>query len=78
MIYPPNNWIISPTIIESVNDVGGIWCCQKLSSAKSLKRYYESRYGCAKIYECEMGSILFQNSYRTKTDRIKFGGEVKI
>lgn len=52
-------------------DSGGIWCCERLSAARALKKYYEKRYGKAEIFECEIGVTLYKNSYRTKTNKIK-------
>ena len=71
-----NKWVYEPTPSEGKQDTGGIWCCEKLSSARALKKYYEKRYGTALIYECEIGDILYQNSYRTKTNKIKLIKEI--
>lgn len=68
--YSLNEWIFSPTISHDNADSGGIWCCEKLHQANKLKKYFEEKYGSAKIFECNIGNILFQNSYRTKTDRV--------
>jgi len=69
-------WFVDPVMhVDNSND-GGIWCCSKLSAARALKRYFESRYGRARIFECEIGIVLYQNSYRTKTDRIKLIKEI--
>jgi len=77
MVFPPNIWIKEPRPLEHNNkDWGGIWCCEKLSSARALKKYYEKKYGAARIFECEIRNILFQNSYRTKTDEIKLTKEI--
>ena len=69
--YPLNEWIFSPTITFDNADSGGIWCCEKLSAARALKKYFERKYRKARIFECEIGEILFQNSYRTKTNKVK-------
>ena len=77
LVFPVNSWVVEPRPLESNSkDWGGIWCCEKLSSARALKRYFERRYGKARIFECEIGNILFQNSYRTKTDKIKLIKEI--
>ena len=77
MWYRMGEWFMDPTTHDDNSNDGGIWCCTKLSSARALKRYYEKRYGKARIFECEIGIILYQNSYRTKTDRIKLIQEIQ-
>ena len=74
--YRMGDWYVDNVMHADNRNDGGIWCCEKLSSAKSLKKYYEKRYGKARIFECEIGIILYQNSYRTKTDRIKLIREI--
>lgn len=77
LVFPMNSWVNEPRPLEhNDRDWGGIWCCEKLSSARALKRYYEGRYGKARIFECEIGEVLFQNSYRTKTDKVKLTNEI--
>lgn len=76
MWFPIGEWIEEPIPMIGKQDSGGIWCCEKLSAARGLKRYFEKRYGRARIFECEIGNILFQNSYRTKTDKVMLIKEV--
>lgn len=77
MLFPIGIWRYEPYDPQYNNkDFGGIWCCEKLSAAKTLKKYYEGRYGKARIFECEIGDVLFQNSYRTKTNKVKLIKEV--
>jgi hypothetical protein len=76
MDFPLGYWIIEPTPVEGKGDKGGIWCCKKKSAARALKKYYEKRYGPALIFQCHIGEVLYQNSYRTKTDAIKLITEV--
>jgi hypothetical protein len=64
MVFPVNHWVIEPRTLEhNDRDWGGIWCCEKLSAARALKRYFERKYSKARIFECEIGNILFRNSY---------------
>jgi len=77
MWYRMGEWFMDPVMHADKRDSGGIWCCEKLSSARALKRYYEKRYGKARIFQCEIGITLYQNSYRTKTDRVKLIKEIK-
>ena len=74
--YRIGEWFVDPIMHADNRDDGGIWCCEKLSCARTLKKYYEKRYGKTRIFECEIGIILFQNTYRTKTDRIKLIQEI--
>lgn len=67
-----------PTPKKGVSDSGGIWCCRRLSAAKTLKKYFEKKYGPARIFECKIGNIMFENSYRTKVDSIIFIKEVEL
>jgi hypothetical protein len=76
MWFRMNKWVLEPQPQEGKQDIGGIWCCVKLSAARALKKYFENRYGRARIFECEIGIILYENSYRTKTDRIKLINEI--
>ena len=76
-----NIWSIEPNPQEGKQDIGGIWCCEKLSAARALKKYYDRKHpnwevGEARIFRCEIGNVLYQNSYRTKTDKIKLINEV--
>lgn len=71
MWFRMGEWFCEPEPRTGKQDSGGIWCCEKLSAARALKKYFEGKYGKARIFECEIGNILFQNSYRTKTNRIK-------
>jgi len=74
MTFPIGEWVKEPNPVMGdggFRGIGGIWCCEKLSAARALKKYYERKYGAAEIFECEIGNILFRNSYRTKTDKIK-------
>ena len=70
----------------SNNDYGGIWVTQTLSGARGLVRYMmkksikENNPILSKviIYKCEIGEILYENSYRVKTDKVKLIDTIKI
>ena len=64
-------WKHEPNPQPGPKDSGGIWVATSKSGARGLKRYFESRYGPARIFECEIGNILYQNNYRTKTDKVR-------
>jgi len=68
--YFIGKWKHEPRPQMNNKDFGGIWCCKKLSSARALQKYF-FRYGKSRIFQCKIGKILYENSYRTKTDKIK-------
>lgn len=77
IVFPLGIWMKEPRQLErNDKDWGGIWCCEKLSAARALKKYFERKYNEARIFECEIGEVLFRNSYRTKTDKIKLIKEI--
>ena len=77
MLFPIGIWRYEPLDPQYNNkDFGGIWCCEKLSAARALKRYFEKKYGKARIFKCEIGEVLYKNSYRLKTDKVKLIEEV--
>ena len=74
MIFPIDKWVYEPKnrIDYSNKDLGGIWVAQTLSGAKGLVRYMNKKYNSkVRIFECEIGNILYENSYRVKTDKVK-------
>jgi hypothetical protein len=74
MTFPINEWVYEPKerIDYSNKDLGGIWVAQTLSGAKGLVRYMKKKYNKdVRLFECEIGDILYQNSYRVKTDKVK-------
>lgn len=88
MTFPINKWIYEPKdrISYDDSDLGGIWVAQTLSGAKGLLKYLKKKsikennpdIAKARIFEVEIGNILYQNSYRVKTDKVKFLKEIKI
>ena len=78
LTFPLGKWVKSPTVKEGNSDDGGIWLAVSLSNAKRLKKYMFERYGnCCRIFRANIGRILFRNSYRIKTDRIKCEEEIR-
>lgn len=69
----------SEDIVPGKDDFGGIWVCSKLSNAKTLKKYMLRKHGVnARIFEAQIGNILYENSYRTKTDSIILTKEIVV
>jgi len=77
LYFPLGVWIKSPIIKKGKCDEGGIWITSSLSNAKRLKKYMldKHRKQC-RIFKVSIGKILYQNSYRTKADRIKCEEEI--
>lgn len=74
MTFPINVWVYEPKdrISYSNADLGGIWVAQTLSGAKGLVKYMKKKHNIqTKLFECEIGNILYENSYRVKTDKVK-------
>jgi hypothetical protein len=76
MQFVINKWNYEPDPDIGKQDTGGIWCCKRLSAARALKKYFERKYSIARIFECEIGVLLYQNSYRTKTNKVKLVKEI--
>jgi drug/metabolite transporter superfamily protein YnfA len=72
-------WFYLPPekIKRGIDDWGGIWVCKSLSKAQTLKKYMNDKYETnVKIFTCLIDKILFENSYRTKTNGIKLLREI--
>lgn len=77
--YEVGEWVVlSPEEVEpGKGDWGGIWCAASLGRARGLQRYMQRRYDrTARIFSVEMGTILYRNNYRIKTDRVRLVEEV--
>ena len=78
MTFPKNIWVQDKTeLFCDKRDNGGIWVANNLSSAIKLKRYMMEKYNIScKIFETIIGEILYQNSYRTKTNKVNLIKEI--
>lgn len=77
LTFPVDEWVYEPKdrIDYSKADLGGIWVAQTRSGANGLVRYMKKQYNInVKLFECEIGDILYQNSYRVKTDKVRLLG----
>lgn len=78
LTFPLGKWVKSPIVRRGSSDRGGIWLAVSLSSAKRLKKYMANRYGRhCRVFRASIGEILFKNSYRVKTNRIKCEKEIE-
>ena len=72
--YKIGEWTYEPNPTKDAGGwggSGGIWTTKTRSNAVRLMKYAQSRSIKCKIFEVEIGDILFANSYRTKTDKVK-------
>jgi len=88
MHFPIGEWVYEPNPTYDkggFGGTGGIWVANGLSNAKGLLRYMKKKalkenvpklLKC-KLFEVEIGNILYSNSYRTKTDKVKLKKELK-
>ncbi|MBN2459319.1 hypothetical protein JXB28_03455 [Candidatus Woesearchaeota archaeon] len=79
IIYPEGEWYFLPRekVVPGKGDYGGIWVARSLSAAKMLNKYMKEKYSVStRIFRAAIGDVLYQNSYRIKTDRIKLGEEI--
>ncbi len=58
---------------------GGLWIVKRKCDARAIKKYLRRKHGIvARIFACRIGKILFETSYRTKTDKLFFTEEGEI
>lgn len=78
--FPINEWYSLPkeNVAADSNDFGGIWVARTLSAARGLQRYIQKHYNRkTRIFRSYLGRILYNNSYRIKTDRIRMFEEIR-
>ena len=76
-IYTPF-YLQKSEIVKGKSDYGGIWVARKLSGAKTLQKYMKSKYNKnVRIFKVIIDKILYANSYRIKTNGLKFLEEIK-
>lgn len=55
---------------------GGLWVLWKLSDARRVKKYVLKKHGLrARIFNCDIGKILYKTSYRAKTSKVRLQKE---
>jgi hypothetical protein len=89
MTFPINKWVYEPHPTKGdggYGGTGGIWVANGLSAGKGLIKYMKKKsykennpyyYRC-RLFEVEIGDILYSNSYRTKTNKVKLLKEIII
>jgi hypothetical protein len=53
------------------SDDGGIWVANGRGQANTLQKYMLSKGVPTRIFKVEIGEILYSNSYRTKTSKVR-------
>lgn len=87
LTFPEDVWVNEPNPTEDMGGwggTGGIWVANSLSGGKGLLSYMKKKsikenapeYDRCRLFEVEIGKVLFSNSYRTKTDRVKLIKEI--
>jgi hypothetical protein len=78
--YSRNKWkcISDDELRFNNNDEGGIWVCKNLSGATKLRKYMKQKYNkLVRIFISEIDVVLYENSYRIKTNAVKLLLEIK-
>ena len=81
LTFIPNEWYFLETkdIVEGSGDFGGIQVCSNLSGAKKLTEYMSKKHSVeTRAFIVNIDRILYQNSYRLKTNGIYLKEEIKI
>jgi len=77
--YKVGRWVNEPNPTKDAGGwggTGGIWTTKTRSNAVRLMKYAESKSIKCKLFEVEIGDVLFANSYRTKTNKVKLLKEI--
>ncbi len=80
LTYIPGEWYFLDkyNIKEGISDFGGIWVCKNLSNARKLTKYMLNKYNQVTItYSVYIDQILYENSYRVKTNGIYLKEEIQ-
>lgn len=81
LTFIPNEWYFLETkdIVEGIGDFGGIWVCNNLSGIKKLTEYMLKKHSIeTRAFIVNIDLILYQNSYRVKTNGVYLKEEIKI
>ena len=73
LTYKLGEWYFLPEseVHEGPEDWGGIWVARALSGATTLQKYMKSQYNReTRIFKSAIDSVLYHNSYRTKTNGV--------
>lgn len=70
--YKPRSWVYPAEPMQYGKDgPGGLWANRNLAMARSLHKYLKEKHNMeTRIHLCIIDKILFESSYRTKTNRL--------
>lgn len=70
--YKPKRWNHPAEPVQKGKDgPGGLWCNKSRGQARSLQKYLKKTHGLDSIcFICIIDKILFESSYRTKTNSL--------
>ena len=78
LIYPINHWVEDFHKEYNNRDDGGIWVVNSLGNARKIVKYMREKSVMCRIFECQIGEILYGNSYRVKTNKVKLTKEIHL
>lgn len=81
LTFFPQEWYFldKDNIVEGVSDFGGIWVCSNRSGARKLTDYMMKKHSIeTRAFIVSIDKILYQNSYRLKTNGIYLKEEIQI
>lgn len=79
LTFSLNQWVKLPDdqIEAGKGDWGGIWVAAKRCGARTLCRCMKGKYDIpCKIFRAKIGTVLYENSYRIKTDAVFLEEEI--
>ncbi len=79
--FTPNEWyyLEEDQIKEGIDDFGGIWVCKSIGGANTLTSYMLKKHNIeTRAFEVKIGTILYSNSYRIKTDSVYLDKEIDL
>lgn len=76
MTFEEGKWMDEPKPKEGKSDYGGIWVANGRGQANSLRRYMTIKGIPTRMFRVQIGTVLFSNSYRIKTDKVRLWYEI--
>jgi hypothetical protein len=76
MLFTVGIWKHEPSPKEDKKDSGGIWVANGKGNAHSLEKYMLTKGIKTRTFRVEIGKVLYSNSYRTKTSKVKLLYEI--
>jgi len=79
MKFSPGEWVRldRSQTQEGKGDWGGIWVAKTKGGAKVLVKYMKEKHQVdCRVFMTTLGIVLFENSYRIKTDAVLLGEEI--